>query len=103
MKVGRKDIEHLAELARIRLSEDEECGLLADLESIIDYVGKLAEVDTEGVEAMAGGTDLTNRFREDEERIDSFENKADLLEAAPASEKSDGGEGIYFKVPRILE
>lgn len=96
---GRKEsnIEHLSLLARLGLTCEEKKALAEDLERILEYVGELSRVSTEGVEPMAGGTELVNRVRKDEERIDSFENKDALLSMAPDMK------GGYFRVPRILD
>jgi len=61
----KKDLEHLAELARIDLKESEEKKLLKDLGAILDYFKELQELDTENVEPMTGGTELKTVVRED--------------------------------------
>lgn len=66
--IDKKTLEHLAELARIKLDEKEEEKLLADLSKILDYFQELQELDTSSVEPMTGGTDLKNVLREDGER-----------------------------------
>lgn len=64
--ISKTELEHLAELARIKLQPEEEKRLLHDMEKILDHVKELNGVPTEGVEPMNGGTRLTNVFREDE-------------------------------------
>jgi aspartyl-tRNA(Asn)/glutamyl-tRNA(Gln) amidotransferase subunit C len=66
--ITREVLEHLASLARIQLTPEEEEKFLKDLQSILDYFKELQEVNTEHVEPLSGGTLLTNVFREDEER-----------------------------------
>ena len=61
----KKDLEHLAKLARIELKEGEEKKLQKDLGAILDYFKELQGLDTESVEPMAGGTELKNVVRED--------------------------------------
>lgn len=61
----KKDLEHLAELARIELREGEENKLQKDLGAILDYFKELQSVNTDGVEPMTGGTELKNILRED--------------------------------------
>ncbi|MDD4319192.1 MAG: Asp-tRNA(Asn)/Glu-tRNA(Gln) amidotransferase subunit GatC [Candidatus Peribacteraceae bacterium] len=63
-------VRHIAKLARLRLSEEEVAKFSTELTSILQYVDKLGEVDTEGVEATAQVTGLTNGFRADEIRSD---------------------------------
>jgi aspartyl-tRNA(Asn)/glutamyl-tRNA(Gln) amidotransferase subunit C len=91
------NIAHLLKLARLKVKPAEAAALAEDLERIVEYVGQLGSVDTSRVEPMAGGTDLVNISRADEERIDSFKEENLLLESAPQREDN------YFKVPRILE
>lgn len=63
-------IKHIASLARIKISEKEEKGLQKDLSSILEYIEKLNEVDTTGVEPLYQTTGLVDSFREDEPRGD---------------------------------
>lgn len=96
------NVKHIAKLARLGITEHEEEKFQKELSSILDYVGELNKVDTEGVEPLSGGTDLANVFREDEAkgvRQPAEEKKAraeKLLMAAP--ETKDG----YVKVKAIL-
>ena len=59
------DIDHLSDLARISLTEEEKTAIAPQLETILSYVGRLAEVDTSGVSEAAYVTDAVNVFRED--------------------------------------
>jgi aspartyl-tRNA(Asn)/glutamyl-tRNA(Gln) amidotransferase subunit C len=63
-----KEVRHIAGLARIKISEKEEKGLKKDLSSILEYIDKLNEVDTTGVEPLYQTTGLVNSFRSDEPR-----------------------------------
>lgn len=92
----KRDLEHLAKLARIELDPKEEDKLLRDLGNILDHFKELQELDTSDVEPMAGGTDLTNVFRKDGERentrrgagVDAFpETKDGFLEVPPVFEE----------------
>ena len=69
--INQKVLKHLANLARIELSEREEKKLLEDLRSIFSYFEKLQELDTKNVPAMNGGTALQNIFRNDADSIDT--------------------------------
>lgn len=59
------DINHISQLARLGLKEDEKNKLETDLSAILGFIEKLKEVDIEGVEPMTGGTDLSNVMRDD--------------------------------------
>jgi aspartyl-tRNA(Asn)/glutamyl-tRNA(Gln) amidotransferase subunit C len=63
--ISRQDIEKVALLARLELTEAELRTMTAELAQIVGYVDQLAEVNTEGVEPMAHAIQLANVFRED--------------------------------------
>ena len=65
MAVTRADVEKVALLARLRLSETELVTLTDELAQIVTYVDHLAEVDTEGVEPMAHAVEVSNVFSAD--------------------------------------
>ncbi len=66
MAITRTDVEKVALLARLRLSEAELDTLTDELAQIIAYVDHLAEVDTDGVEPMAHAVEVSNVFSTDE-------------------------------------
>lgn len=90
-----KDVEHVAKLARIALSHEEKEVFTHQLANIMDYIDRLGELDTAGVEPMYHVMELNNVFREDREvrRLAPEE----VLANAPERE------GTFFKVPKILE
>jgi aspartyl-tRNA(Asn)/glutamyl-tRNA(Gln) amidotransferase subunit C len=65
MSISRQDIEKVALLARLQLTDDELTKMTADLAQIVGYVDQLAEVDTNDVEPMAHAIEVSNVFRED--------------------------------------
>lgn len=97
MKLKKSEVEKIAALARIELSEEEKKKFQKDLSSILDYVNKLNEVNTDGVEPTYQVTGLRNIWREDE--IFDCDSKAreGLLENMPA--KKDG----LLKVPAVFK
>ncbi|MEK7479219.1 MAG: Asp-tRNA(Asn)/Glu-tRNA(Gln) amidotransferase subunit GatC [Patescibacteria group bacterium] len=97
MDLEKKDIEHLAELARIDISESEEEKILHDLKGILGYVEKLREVNTEGVTPMAGGTIHVNDYRADDVEV-SVSTPAEELRAAFPERQED-----YLRVPYVFE
>ncbi len=68
MAITRADVEKVALLARLQLSEDELISLTNELSQIVTYVDQLAEVDTEGVEPMAHAVEVHNVFVDDKVR-----------------------------------
>ncbi|OGZ33381.1 MAG: asparaginyl/glutamyl-tRNA amidotransferase subunit C [Candidatus Portnoybacteria bacterium RBG_13_41_18] len=93
------DVKHIAKLARLGITEEEEKKFEKDLSAILEFVAKLNEVNTEGVEPTAQVTGTTNVLREDEiNQLSQSESvKEGILKNAPQKEKG------YFKVKRILE
>ena len=63
-----KEVKHIAGLARIKISEKEEKSLQKDLSSILEYIDKLNEVNTDKVEPLYQTTRLVDSFRSDEPR-----------------------------------
>ena len=96
--ITEKEVEHIAELARIKLTEKEQDKMTKELGAILGYIDKLKEVDTDGVEPIAHITGLTDIFRKDDNpRGPDSENIKRLMGQAP-SEKSG-----YVKVKSVFE
>ena len=87
-----KDVENLADLARIELSEDEKKTLVGDMESILGYVKMIEEVDLDDVEVEHK---QKNIWREDE--VDSEKYDSDSI----TKQFPDSKDG-YLKVKKIL-
>jgi aspartyl-tRNA(Asn)/glutamyl-tRNA(Gln) amidotransferase subunit C len=94
MKIARKEVEHVAKLARLELKEEELETFGRQLSEVLTYIEKLNELDTTGVEPMSHAVEITNVFREDETGKSLPVEEA--LGNAPESE--DG----FFKVPKVL-
>ena len=65
MSVSKKDVEHIAELARLSFTESEKDSLAVDLTNILKYVDELQSLPTKGVESTLNPVYIENRFRED--------------------------------------
>lgn len=88
-----KDVEHVAKLARLALSEEEKSKFSKQLTDILKYVEQMNEVDTTGVEPMSSALDFSNVMRDD---VVKYENtREELMQNAPERE------GDFFKVPKI--
>lgn len=74
-----KEVEHIANLARIKLTEKEEDKFKKELSSILDYINKLNEVNTDNVKPLYQVTGLVNSMRVDENRGE-FKMDRDLSE-----------------------
>jgi aspartyl-tRNA(Asn)/glutamyl-tRNA(Gln) amidotransferase subunit C len=95
MKLNRKDVEHVALLSRLELSEQELDKFTGQLDAILEYIDVLNQVDTTAVEPMAHVLEIRNVMRADEVQP-SLPREA-ALQNAPDAE--DG----FFKVPKIVE
>ncbi len=95
MSITNKDVQHVAKLARLNLSADEEQMFTEQLNAILQYAEKLNELDTEGVEPTTHVLPVSNVMREDVER-ESLPIEKVMLNAP---EEEDG----QFKVPAVLE
>ena len=88
-----KDVEHVAKLARLELTEAEKEMFTHQLSDVLEHVEKMNEVDTTNVEPMNHPMDFTNVMRED---VKIYENtREELMQHAPDIE------GEFFKVPKI--
>jgi len=93
--IDRLTIEHLAALARIRLTADEQAAVAEHLHRMLSYIEKLREVNTEGIEPMAHAVDIVTSLRGDE--VINPPNTEALLQTAPARIRD------FFVVSRIIE
>ncbi len=96
MKLSKKQVESIAYLARLELTEEEKKKFTSELSSILDYVGELDKVDTQKMEPQANITGLSNVMREDEARKSEIIRET-LLKNAPMQEKG------YLKVRGVFE
>jgi aspartyl-tRNA(Asn)/glutamyl-tRNA(Gln) amidotransferase subunit C len=95
MKITKKEVEHVARLARLELSEQEKETLTDQLSNILTYVEQLNELDTKGVEPTSHVLDINNVMREDVPEASLPQNLA--LSNGP--DKASG----HYKVPKIIE
>ncbi len=94
-RIGRDDVEHVARLARLALSDGEKQRMRQQLDRILGYIAKLNELDTEGVEPTTHAIRMVNVMREDEVQASC------PPEAMLANAPEQAGE--FFRVPRIIE
>lgn len=94
MKLDLKQVEHIALLARLELTAEEKEKFAKELTMILDYVEKLSEVDTTGIDPIAQITGLVNITRED--RVEESVHRTDLLAVAPDRE------GQHIKVQSVF-
>ena len=88
-----KDVEHVAKLARLELTEEEKEKFTGQLGAVLEYVNQMNEVDTSDVEPMAHAIDFSNVMREDV--VVYEQTKEELMKNAPYEENG------FFRVPKI--
>lgn len=93
--ISDETIEYVGILAKLELSENEKEQAKKDMGRMLDYIDKLGELDTEGVEPMSHVFPVQNVFREDV--VTNSDTREQLLSNAP--EQKDG----MFAVPRTFE
>ncbi len=97
MALSKDEVKHIAELARLDLSEEEVVRYQGELSRILDYISQLEEVNADGVEPTAQVTGLVNRLREDVAVSSDAATRQRLLDAAPERD------GDYIKVKAVFE
>ena len=90
-----KEIKHIAKLARLELTAEEEEKFSRQISSILEYVEKINKLDTKSIEPISQITGLENAVREDD-IIDSV-IQSDILKSAPDRD------GNLFKVKSVFE
>lgn len=93
-QLTREEVEKVANLSRLKLSDQELEALGTQMGSVLKYIAMLDELDTSSVEPMAHAIEISNVFREDE-LLDSLPREQ-ALSNAPQTD------GKYFLVPAIL-
>lgn len=111
MKVTEQDVAYVAELANLDLTDEERTGMLRDLNSILDYVDRLNELDTSDVAPMA---QVSDRYGVDEAKQGSerfaYAVREDILEglrkSLPHKEalaNAPDADEDFFRVPKVIE
>jgi aspartyl-tRNA(Asn)/glutamyl-tRNA(Gln) amidotransferase subunit C len=95
MALSKRDVEYIAHLARLEVSDDEIADYVDKLSNIIDLVAQLGEVDTAGVLPMAHPLDMSQRLRPDE--VTEKDQRA--LFQANSEAVADG----FYRVPKVIE
>ena len=95
MKIDRQHLDKIAHLARLEFDEKDAGKMMRDMTAIVDWVEKLNEVNTDGIEPLTTMSYEINAWREDEVKEHLPHDKA-LLNAP----KKDND---YFRVPKVIE
>ena|SRR5215471_16097263 len=103
MKVTDKDVAYVADLANLELTDQEHRRMLSDLNSILDYIDRLNELDTTNVPPMAqlsSGVDSTSDRAAGLLREDAL---SPCLPHSEAMQNAPQTDGEFFKVPKVIE
>ena len=95
MQVNDELVDHLAHLSRLRFSETEKKEIRYDLEQMIQFVEKLNEVDTTGLEPILHMSTEVNRLREDEVK--------GSISSTEALANAKDSQGAFFTVPKVIK
>lgn len=93
-RLTRDEVAHVANLARLTVTEDELTTFTSQLSAVLDHVATLESLDLDGVEPMSHPLPLTNVFREDV--VQPSIDRDEVLNQAPAAEAHQ------FRVPPVL-
>ena len=111
MKVSEKDVTYVSDLANIELSASERSSMVRDLNSILDYINRLSELDTSNGEPMA---QVSDRYGVDESKRGSdrfsYASRDDIPEGLRKSlpreealQNAPDADGTFFRVPKVIE
>lgn len=95
MAVTKKDVEYVAQLAKLEFTEGEKERLIGDLNNIIGYVDKLTELNTDNVDIVVNPYYIENKFREDV--VTPSLDLEKVIESAPKTLEE------YVVVPKIID
>ena len=95
MAVTIKDVEYIADLARLKFSKEEIENFTKQLNQILEYMEKLNELDTSNVEPLSHPVEGTNVFRED--KVEESISREEALKNAPDSDD------VFIRVPKVID
>lgn len=99
-RVTEKDVARVAELANVELEPQESAHMLKDLNSILEYIDQLNELDTSGIAPLAQVSELEGAGGAGSLRPDAKQpslDRSSVMQQAPDSDQ------VFFKVPKVIE
>tara|TARA_Y100000589_G_C26576987_1_gene396832 strand:+ start:190 stop:483 length:294 start_codon:yes stop_codon:yes gene_type:complete len=94
-RISREEVSKVAQLAKLKLNEDEIDNHASQIEKILEYINQLEKIDTTNVPCTTRAIEVINNFRSDINK--KYKNRDDILNLAPAKEDD------FFKVPKIIK
>lgn len=99
-RVTEKEVERVAELANVELEPEESAHMLKDLNSILDYIAQLNELDTSGIAPLAQVSELEGAGGAASLRADS---RVPSLSRSAVMPQAPDTDQVFFKVPKVIE
>jgi aspartyl-tRNA(Asn)/glutamyl-tRNA(Gln) amidotransferase subunit C len=103
VSITEKDVTYVADLANLELTAEERTRFVKDLNSILEYIGRLNELDTTNVPPMA---QVSDRFASGQNKSDYAQRDDALRPCLPhdaAMQNAPDTDGAFFKVPKVIE
>ena len=94
MQINKEELLHIANLANLKINENEIEEYIENLQEILDFANTVNNANVEGLDITIGTNEAHNRFRKDE--IKEFKDNEALLQNAPEKELN------MFKIPKVL-
>jgi aspartyl-tRNA(Asn)/glutamyl-tRNA(Gln) amidotransferase subunit C len=95
MKIDQEALRKIAHLARLEVKPEEETVLLESMDNVLSWMEQLNEINTEGVEPLTHMMDEVNNWRSDA--------SSNNLSRAGALANAPSQDGVYIKVPKVIE
>ena len=107
MSITEKDVTYVADLANLELTGEERTRFVKDLNSILEYIGRLNELDTENVPPMAQVSDRYSSQQANPGDRFAYARREDVarpcLPHETAMQNAPASDGTFFKVPKVIE
>ena len=94
-RISRKEVSKVAQLAKLKLNEEQIDNHATQIEKILDYINQLEKINTENIPCTTRAIEVVNVLRDDIN--EKFEDNEDILELAPSREDD------FLKVPKIIK
>jgi len=95
MSIKKSDIEHLCNLSKLQLEDKEKAVFLEQMQSILNMIQELQDVEDDDILPMAHPLDMTQRLRADE--VSEFDRRDDY------QKNTEHTESGFYKVPKVIE
>ena len=94
-RISKEDVRKVAQLAKLKLNEEQIDNQATQIEKILDYINQLEKIDTTNVPCTTRAIEVINNFRSDS--TVTYKNRDEILSLAPSREDD------FFKVPKIIK